>query len=159
MKIITIFLVAILISGSTLSPEISYAQLNTYQFEQLDSLQKQEKRTVIVFVHTDCCKYCKAMQNTSFKNKNIVELLNKHIYLVDLNAEEKKSIRFHGHTFHSRPTGNNTGVHELAEQLGTIEGKISFPSLCFLNAENKIIYQHEGFIDADALQKILEQLK
>lgn len=159
MKASTIFLTILLASACALLPEVSYAQLNTYQFEQLDSLQERDQRPVAVFIHTDWCKYCKAMQNTSFKNKKVVELLNKHFYLVDLDAEEKKSILFHGHTFHYKPTGNDTGAHELAEQLGTIDGKISFPSLCFLNAKNEIIYQHSGFMDAEALQKILQQLK
>jgi thioredoxin-related protein len=115
-----------------LLPEISYGQLNTYQYEQLDSLQKVDKRTVAVFIHTDWCKCYKAMQNTSFKNKKVEVLLKQHFYFIDLNADEKMSIRFHGYTFHYRPTGNNTGVHELAEQLDTIGGKISFPCLRFL---------------------------
>ena len=159
MKITAILLIAMIISSSSLLPEVSYGQLKTYQFEQIESLQKKEPRTVVVFIHTDWCKYCKAMQNTSFKNDRIVELLNKHFYLVDLNAEEKKSINFNGHSFHYRPTGNDTGVHELAEQLGNIEGKIAYPSMCFLNAENEIVYQHSGFTDSDTLQKILEQLR
>jgi thioredoxin-related protein len=116
-------------------------------------MQKKEQRTMAVLIHTDWCKYCKAMQSTSFKNKKVEALLNQHFYFIDLNAEEKRSIRFHGHTFHYRPTGNNTGVHELAEQLGIIGGKISFPSLCFLNAKNEIIYQHEGFFDSQVLEK------
>lgn len=152
-------LATLLFLACVLVPNISHAQLNTYQFEQLDSLQKVDQRTVAVFIHTDWCKYCKAMQHSSFKDKTIAELLDNHFYLIDLNAEEKRSIHFHGHTFRYKPTGNDTGVHELAEQLGTIEGKISFPSLCFLNAKNEIIYQQGGFMDAEALQKVLEQLK
>jgi thioredoxin-related protein len=116
-------------------------------------MQKKEQRMMAVFIHTDWCKYCKAMQNTSCKNKKVEVLLNQHPYFIDLNAEEKRSIRFYGHTFHYRPTGNNTGVHELAEQLGIIGGKISFPSLCFLNAKNEIIYQHEGYFDSQVLEK------
>lgn len=158
MKAILFFLFATLILGNAL-PVDSYGQLNKYQFEQIDSLQNEERRPVVVFIHTDWCKYCQAMQNTTFKNKDIVSLLNKDFYLVELNAEEKNDIQFYGHTFRFKPTGNNTGVHELAEQLSTIDGTISFPSLCFLNAENEIIYQHGGFIDSDTLLKVLEQLK
>jgi thioredoxin-related protein len=158
MKTILFFLFATVILNNAL-PINSYGQLNKYQFEQIDSLQNREKRPVLVFIHTVWCKYCQAMQNTSFKNKDIESLLNKHFYLVELDAEEKKDIQFHGQIFRFKPTGNNTGVHELAEQLGTIDGKISYPSLCFLNAGNEIIYQHDGFIDSDTLQKVLERLK
>jgi thioredoxin-related protein len=159
MKATTIFLTTLMVLAGVLFPKHVDAQPSTYQFEQLDSLQKVEQRTVLVWIHTDWCKYCKAMQNTSFKHRDIVQLLNKHFYLLDLDAEEQRGIRFHGHTFQYKPTGHQTGMHELAEQLGTIEGKISFPSLCFLNEKNEIIYQHSGFLDAKALQKILEELK
>jgi thioredoxin-related protein len=158
MKATLFFLFATVFLGSAL-PIHSYGQLNKYQFEQIDSLQNRERRPVLVFIHTDWCKYCQAMQNTSFKNKDIVSLLNKSFYLIELDAEEKKDIHFQGHTFRFKPTGNNTGVHELADQLSTIEGKISYPTLCFLNSGNEIIYQHDGFIDAETLKKVLERLK
>jgi uncharacterized protein YxeA len=54
MKIITLLLIAMIISGSTLLSEISYGQLNTYQFEQLDRIKKKEQHRMAVFIHTYC---------------------------------------------------------------------------------------------------------
>jgi thiol-disulfide isomerase/thioredoxin len=55
--------------------QVSYAQLNTYEFEQLDSLQLQEKRPVFVLVHTKWCKYCAAMLHHIYKDESVVNSL------------------------------------------------------------------------------------
>lgn len=135
-----------------------YAQLQTVRFSQIDSLQKKERRIMAVFIHTDWCAYCESMKQTTFKNEAVIEALNKRFYFVPLNAEEKKAITFHNHTFRFKPTGNNTGIHELAEQLAAMEGKVSYPALCFLNSENEILHQQSGFINANDLMTLLKKL-
>ena len=141
--------------GSLLLSENSHAQLKTYSFEQIDSLQIIEKRKIVVFIHTDWCKYCQAMKNTTFKNKDIIALLNSKFYFVDLNAEERKSIRFNGNIFEYKPTGNQTGINELATEIGVIDGFISYPTLCFLNDRNEILFQKNGFIESAKFIQVL----
>lgn len=137
----------------------SFGQVSTHQFEQIDSLQKIQKRNIIVFIHTDWCKYCQAMQNTTFKNENIIHQLNEKFYFIDFNAEEEKSIRFNGHTFKYKPTGPNTGIHELAEQLATIDGKVSYPTICILNSNYEIVFQYNHFLSSKDLLRILSTLQ
>jgi thioredoxin-related protein len=150
----------ILILGSIfLLPNILFSQIRIYEFEQVDSLNKNEKRNIVVFIHTDWCKYCQAMQNTTFKNDSIINKLNNEFYFIELNAEEKRDITFGNHTFKYKPTGANTGIHELAEQLATVENKVSYPTLCFLNFDNEIIFQYNQFINAKDLQIILKRIK
>lgn len=140
-------------------PTKTFAQLKAYQFEEIDSLQKIENRIVMIFIHTDWCKYCQTMKNTTFKNDNIIEQINKQFYFIDLNAEEKKDIVFSNHIFKYKPTGTNTGINELAEQLGTVDSKVSYPTLCFLNADNEIILQYPQYISHADLMAILTRLK
>ncbi len=149
----------ILILGSILLPSLSFSQIKQYKFEQIDSLQKIEKKIVVVFIHTDWCRYCEAMQHTTFKNSHIINTLNNNFYFIKLDAEEKRNITFNNNTFQYKPTGDQTGINELAEQLGSINGKISFPGICFLNADNQIIYQQNEFLSAKDLEIILTQLK
>lgn len=149
----------LLIGISFLIPIASFSQIISYKFEQLGSLQKTEKRNVAVFIHTNWCKYCQTMQNTTLKNDSIIEQLNKKFYFINLNAEQKKDIVFNGHTFKYKPTGINTGIHELAEQLATIDNKVNYPTICFLNANNEIIFQYDQFINSTELDIILKRLK
>ncbi len=149
-----------LIWGSIfLLSQIAFSQIKTYQFEQIDSLQKNEQKTIAIFIHTDWCKYCQAMKNITFKNDSIINTLNDHFYFIDLNAEEKRKIVFNNHTFKYKPTGTNTGLHELADQLATIDNKVAYPTLCFLNPDKEIIFQYNQFINSADLQTILIRLK
>lgn len=148
-----------LVLGSLCLSIISIAQINTLQFEQIDSLQKNEKKNIVIFLHTDWCKYCQTMQNTTFKNDSIIRQLNHYFYFIDLNAEEKRNITFWGHIFKYKPTGTNTGIHELSEQLSTVDNKISYPTLCFLNSDYEIIFQYNQYINSTDLLNILAQLK
>lgn len=159
MKFTENILFFLIICGSILVPEISIAQIKTFQFEQIDSLQNLEKRNVVIFIHTDWCKYCQTMKNTTLKNDSIISILNKNFYFINLNAEEKRNITFHRHIFKYKPTGNDTGINELVEQLGTIDNKVSYPTLCFLNSDYEIIYQYNQYINSTDLLKILSRLK
>ena len=99
------------------------------------------------------------MQNTTFKNDKIIHILNSEFYFIELNAEEKRDITFGNHTFKHKPTGTNTGSHELANQLAIIDNEVAYPALCFLNFDNEIIFQYNQFITAKDLQIILTRLK
>ena len=136
-----------------------FAQLRSVSFEEIDSLQGIEKRKTIVFIQTDWCSFCHAMKNTTFKNEEIIKELNNAFYFVDFNAEEKRTVVFNKTTFQFKPTGNNSGTHELAIALGTINKQMNFPVLCVLNSENEIIFQHSGYLKPKELKLILEKLK
>ncbi|MDO8998905.1 MAG: thioredoxin fold domain-containing protein [Bacteroidota bacterium] len=151
--------IILILSTVLLLPKNSFSQIKLFQFEQIDSLMKVEKRKIVVFIHTDWCKYCATMKHTTFKKDSVIEFLNKHFYFIDLNAEEKLNINFNKHTFKYKPTGASTGINELAEQLGTVDGKISYPTLCFLNSEYEIIFQYNQYINSTQLLGILARLK
>ncbi len=139
-------------------PISAFSQLQAYSFSEIDSLQLKEKKNIVVFIHTDWCKYCQAMKNTTFKNKEVIKLLNDNFLFTNLNAEEKQDITLNKYTFKYKPTGNNTGIHELAEQLGTINGKVSYPTLCVLNSKNEIVFQYGQFLSSSDLLNVLNKV-
>jgi thioredoxin-related protein len=152
-------MIFILISCSLLLPFHGRAQPDEYAFEQLDSLQQVAPRPVVVFIHTDWCKYCAAMKSTTLRDPSVVKLLNQSYYFVALDAEEKEDIRWRGHAFSFQPSGNRQGIHALAEQLGTVNGAVSYPTLCFLNADYEIVFQYNQFIGASDLVEALASLQ
>lgn len=137
----------------------AFAQLKTHHFQQIDSLQKREQRPVVVFIHTDWCRYCQAMKNTTFKDEKVISLLNDSFYFIDFNGEEKRNIPFNGQSFAYKPYGVNTGVHELAEYLGNKDGRLSYPAISILNADSELIFQYHQFVSSIDLLKLLYQLK
>jgi thioredoxin-related protein len=136
-----------------------FCQLKGRTFEEVDALQQTQKRKIIVFIHTDWCQYCQRMKSTTFKNQEIIEKLNSDFYFVDFNAEEKREITFNNQIFKYKPTGNNVGVHELALQLGTINGQLVYPVLCVLNEEYEIIAQYNSYLKPVDFKLLLEKLQ
>lgn len=123
-----------------------------YSFEEVDSLQKTAPRPVVVFVHTSWCKYCLLMEETTFKNEEVVKALAQHFYFVSFDAETKETIRFNGISFK-----NTTGKqHDLAFALAKNESGLSYPTCVFLNAQNEIMHQQNGFTDALTLLKLVD---
>ena len=137
-----------------LAPASAKAQLHAVSFSQLDSLQKLEGRKVIVFLGAEWCNWCGAMKHTTFKNPEVVRMMNSRYYFVPLDTEEKSTIVFRGRKFVFKGTGRNTGRHELAEVLGT--GTV--PAICVLNEANDIIYQYSGYLSAKDFSKLLHTI-
>lgn len=135
----------------------SKAQIASYKFEQIDSLQTIKYKPVLVFIHTDWCKYCKALKNVTLKNDEIIALINNNYYCIFLDAETRNIIYFNNKTYHYQPTGANTGINELAEQLATINKEISYPTTCILNYKNEIQYQQSGFLSVKVMRYVLEK--
>ncbi len=136
----------------------SFAQLKKRTFEQIDSLQIVEKRKIIVFIHTDWCQFCQAMKSKTFKSEEVIQQLNETFYFVDFNAEEKRTITFIKQQFQFKPKGNNSGIHELGIQLGTINNQVNYPVLCVLNEQYEIIFQHSGFLSAKEFKLLLDKI-
>lgn len=134
------------------------AQVRPVAFEDLKVLQTKEARPVAVLIMTAWCKYCHSMKNAMLKNKEVAGILSDKFYVIFLDAEEKRDIVYAGRRFKFKPAGVNTGFHELADQLGTINGQVAFPSLCFLNDKDEIIYQHEGFLTPVSMAILLNDL-
>lgn len=129
--------------------------LKTYSFEEVSALQLQEKKPVVVFIHTEWCKFCLAMKQNTFTNKEIINMLNTHYYFISFDAESKKDITFNSHTFKFKPTGDNTGVHELAVAL--TDNKLTYPATIVLSPNNEIRFQSTNFLSSKGLLKTLKQ--
>ena len=135
-----------------------FTQPKKVTFQQLDSLQTLSARPIVVFLHTDWCKFCRLMHAKTFANQQVIELLNQKFYFIDFNAEQQEKVVFNNQTFVYKPNGTSTGIHDLAIALGTVDKQVNFPTLCVLNAKNEIIFKYNSFISATDLVKILKSL-
>ncbi len=134
------------------------AQLQKTTFEQLDSLEKIQNKYIIVFIHTDWCKYCHKMNNVTFKDLGLLNKINQDFYFVSFNAEEKSEIKFKGSNFYFKPNGENLGIHSLALKLATINGRVSYPSLVILDKNQEVIDVYNQYISAKDLNTALSKL-
>ena len=159
-RIITIIILAMLIAtqwscSSSQSIDSIKSELQFVQFEKLEDLINQQPKPIVVFLHAEWCQFCRNMEQTTFKNQEVIETLNRDYYFVSFNGEQKEDVSFRGKTFKYQPNGRNSGLHELAQGLGTIDNSISYPTIAILNTEFEIVFQYGSFLDADELNEIL----
>lgn len=140
-----------------MSFEFANAQprLNTVDFEDLSALQASKEKPVLVFLTADWCRYCKNVEQTSFREPEIVKQLNEEFYVVIFDIESRKPIQFKGQEYRYKSTGLNTGVHELAEKIGSIEGVLNTPTFVVMDSAMKIVFQYGGYMDSQQIKSLL----
>lgn len=132
--------------------------LKIHTFAEVEKLHLLNPKPVVVFITTDWCKICHAMKKTTFKNETIIRNLNTKFYFIQLNGEEKKDLHFLGKTFVYKPTGTNTGIHELANELASKKGRIAYPTTVVLNSNLEIDAQLIGFINSKKMTSLLKSM-
>lgn len=140
-----LFLLFILIANQ------NFAQLKTHTFEQAEQLSIENPKPFVIFIHTSWCKYCKMMENSTFKNKEVIRQLNENFYFISFDAEDKNDVLFNNHLFKFKPKGTSSGIHELAEALSDQ----TYPTLTILNPDYTILTQIESFVNAKQLLNYL----
>ena len=154
MKVNLVFL--LFISLSTRICSVAQTQTPTISnFKSLGSLQKNAKRPLVIFIHTDWCRYCLAMQNKTFADPKVIALLNTQYYFLMLNNAHAKDITFLGKTYTYKATGIETGGHELAEQLARKNQQINFPTTVIIGTNDTINLQIDSFVPPQQFFKIL----
>lgn len=141
-----------------LAVESQAQTLRWTSFEHLTDSLRKERRPVLVFIHTDWCTYCKMMELRTFSDATVASKLQEKFYCVRLNAEETQPITFLQRTYKFKPTGVKTGVHELAQVLGTEKGKLSYPTTVFFDQNLQLQARMVGALEAKRLDKALDLL-
>lgn len=124
-------------------------------FEHLTDSLRKERRPLLVFIHTDWCKYCKMMEVKTFTDPIVISTLNRNFYCLDLNAEEARTLTFLNKKYKFKPSGVNTGIQELAEILGTENGKLSYPTTVFFDQNLQVQHRIVGVLEAKQLRELL----
>lgn len=132
----------------------NFAQLNTHTFEKAEQLSIENPKPFVIFIHTSWCKYCKMMENSTFKNEEVIHQLNEKFYFISFDAENKSDVLFNNHLFKFKPKGANSGIHQLAEALSNQ----TYPTITILNPDYTILTQIESTIGAKDLLQILKKI-
>lgn len=147
-----IALIALFISLSTMGT----TQEKTVQwlsFEKAVQLNKQEPKKILIDVYTDWCGWCKKMKKQTFNHPKIAQYINKEFYPVRFDAESSKEVHFRGKTF-TRENSSGRQPHELAVAL--LQGRMSYPSVAYLDGQNELITAVPGFYSPKDYEPILK---
>lgn len=126
--------------------------VNWMTWSEVEVALKKEKRKVFVDVYTDWCGWCKRMDKTTFENKEIIKYINKNFYPVKFDAEQKETVTLDGNKYKFIKNGRR-GYNQLAADL--LKGRLSYPSIVFLNDDLSLIQPIPGYLDANKMEVIL----
>ncbi len=135
------------------SPDVvGQEKIRWYSMEEVQKLNQENPRKIFIDVYTDWCGWCKKMDQTTFKDTRIIELLNNQFYAVKLDGEGKEDIEFKDNVYKFVPRGRR-GYHELAAVL--MNGKLSYPTTVYLDENLNLIQPIPGYMTVDKLEPIL----
>ncbi|MBU8892468.1 MAG: DUF255 domain-containing protein [Bacteroidales bacterium] len=149
-------IIFIIITFSITLTSNSFAQkteVKWYSFEEAVELNKTEHRKIFIDVYTDWCGWCKKMEATTFTNPEIAKILNEDYYAVRFDAETNDTINFGGKKFFNEGLKSRS-PHQLA--IALLQGKMSYPSVAYLNEDNQLLTAVPGYYTADKLEPILK---
>jgi thioredoxin-related protein len=146
-------IIALLLFVSSLG--YSQETINWLKIEDLEAAQAKEPRKVIIDLYTDWCHWCHKMDKNTFQNPGIAAYVNENFYAVRFNAEQKDTIVFKGQKFGFVAKGRK-GYNELAAALA--KGRLSYPTIVYLDLESNLIQAVPGYMDAAAFEKVITYL-
>lgn len=152
MKSLTIFLFLMLV------PCFCLSQMKTGTFSDLEIQQKEDPKPIMIHLYTDWCGVCKIEKFNLNKDKELVELINQHFYIINFETEKtKENIRFLGKEYHYLSNGIS-GIHELALALSKNKSQPVYPLWIILDKYGNLIEYHEGLFKPEGLKEKLKEL-
>lgn len=138
-------------------PCLCLSQMKTGTFSEVERLQKESPKPMVIHIYTDWCAVCKIESFRLNKDEDLVEIMNAHFYLINFEAEKtREKIRFQGKEFEYLSNGSS-GVHELALALSKNKEQPVYPLWIFLDKNQNLVYYQEGLLTPEKMkQKLLE---
>jgi len=127
---------------------------NTWEsIEQAAINAKKDRKKIIVDVYTDWCKWCKVMDEKTFKNETVIQYLDQNFHRAKFNAEDKSTITFNGKNYDWTANGRK-GYNELTPEL--LDGKLAYPSIVVFDADLNKLQVIRGYKSPEQLMTLLK---
>ncbi len=141
-RLLFIFLITLFVAN------FAYGEEQGSFFHKFDigmKLLQIEQKTGMVVVDSENCIYCKKLKSITFKDKNVINLLNRYYISIELNLDKNDTIHFK--------------KHELTAQSFAAGLKIrGTPTMIFFDEKNDILTLLPGYLPPDKMLPILKYM-
>src|ERR1035437_5645461 len=135
-------------------------------FQKAVELTQKKPKHIIIDIYTSWCGPCKMMSKNTFENPIIAKYINEHYYAVKFDAETFDTVKFTINVpdttkdkkgkvlkvgtkkqtvvyINPSPKGTPRSPHQFANSI--LDGKLSYPSIVFLNEKVQRIDILKGY--------------
>lgn len=154
MKKILLFITFIAATYNTFAQEANVSnatkEIQWISLQEAYNRTQKEPRKTIVDVYTAWCGWCKVMDRQTYTNPDVIEYLNKNYYMVKLDAESRQEIVVGGVKYKFDESSNTNQA-----AIALLQGKLSYPTTVFLDAQYNMIQPLPGYLDAKAFHQVI----
>lgn len=111
------------------------AQLRWMSLEEATLLQKNSPKKILLYFYTESSDVCKEMEQNTFKQPVIQQMIHKDFYAVKFDATSEKPIQFQNRTFSNASPNKANALHSFAKYFNVN----SVPTLVFLDENGQPI--------------------
>ncbi len=120
-------------------------KLEWHRYDEAVSLAKKTQKFVLVEFMAEWFEYCKLMQETTYSNPKVQDILRKKFVLAQVDIESEREIKFKGEKM------SEADVSMYYEVTGT-------PTTWFFDSRGNAIVPLPGYIAADKFHAILKYI-
>ncbi|MCI5081377.1 MAG: thioredoxin domain-containing protein [Saprospiraceae bacterium] len=160
MKYISVFIIALLFgfSGYSQTPQkvalekkkVTIKWMTMEEALEL-SQRKGNQKKILVDIYTKWCKWCERMDQITFRHPQIAQYINENFYPVKFDAQQSQEIVYQEKSYGNVKSGKKR-YHALAVEL--LRGKMSYPTIVFLDEDSNLIQSVAGFKSPRQFEKI-----
>lgn len=133
-----------------LSAYVSAQEINWLSLTEAEAAQKENPhKPYFIDFYTSWCGWCTKMDQSTFKEAEVVKHINENYIPVKFNAESKEDVTFKGKVYKYVKASNGRGVNSFA--YFSLMGKLSYPSYAVINGEGETEKLLLGFMPKEKL--------
>lgn len=132
--------------------QLSAQTVQWISWDEMLRRSKTEKRKVLIDIYQEGCLPCRNMDLHTYTNPTIANTLNTCYYAVKFDAKQRQEILYKNHNY-NYTCDFGTCYHSLAFELTS--GKLSFPSVVFLDENLGIVQQLPDFQEAPHFNNVM----